>query len=306
MVYNYTDSTINTLKVSKILTSKILWSLDQELQNFSPMFFNQAGLASPDHPVPLTDVSDQVPGNAQKGDTIRVTVAGKFTAKDKVANSPVIAQINALSTVSLTLNKHKYVAIMMEDIAKLNQGVLTMDNLAKYQAKAIAEAFERDICALATGFSTVVGSGNGSIMSFDTFGEVNRKFYANGIDIRNPDNRAVAYVSPHAYEDILQGRDEYQIAGQRGLDQVNKGNLIETPHGVSISRSNYLTQTGGAVKGMVLTKEGIMIAFGIKPRVQSDYILPELANLQVADVFYGVAELRDVAGMLLDFDDNNA
>ena len=57
---------------------------------------------------------------------------------------------------------------------------------------------------------------------------------------------------------------------------------------------------------MVLTKEGIMIAFGIKPRVQSDYILPELANLQVADVFYGVAELRDVAGMLLDFDDINA
>ena len=49
-----------------------------------------------------------------------------------------------------------------------------------------------------------------------------------------------------------------------------------------------------------------MIAFGIKPRVQSDYILPELANLQVADVFYGVAELRDVAGMLLDFDDINA
>jgi len=306
MVYNYTSAGLDSQKVSKILTSKILWSLDQELQQFSPMFFSQAGLAQPHNAIPLTDVSDQVPGNAQKGDTIRVSVAGKFVAKDKVANSPVIPQVNAWSTVSLTLNKHKYVAVSMEDVAKAVQGQVSLDALAKYQAKAIAEAFEKDIAALATGFSTVVGTGGGYVISFDTFGEVNRKFYQNGIDVRNPDNRAVAYVSPYAYEDILQGRDEYQIAGQKGLDQANKGDLIETPHGIMISRSNFLATTGGATKGMVLTQEGIMVAFGIKPRVQSDYILPELATLQVADVFYGVAEMRDVAGILLDADEINA
>ena len=49
-----------------------------------------------------------------------------------------------------------------------------------------------------------------------------------------------------------------------------------------------------------------MVAFGIKPRVQSDYILAELATLQVADVFYGVAEMRDVAGILLNADEVNA
>jgi hypothetical protein len=306
MVYNFTSSGLDSQKVSKILSSKILWSLEQELQQFSPMFFSQAGQAQPQNAIPLTDVSDQVPGNAQKGDTIRVSVAGKFTARDKVANSPVITSVNTWSTISLTLNKHKYVAISMEDVAKAVQGQVTMDALARYQAKAIAEAFERDIATLATGFSTTVGTGDGYVISFDTFGEVNRKFYANGIDVRNPENRAVAYVNPYAYEDILQGRDEYQIAGQKGLDQANKGELIETPHGILISRSNYLTTTGGATKGLVLTKEGIMVAFGIKPRVQSDYILAELATLQVADVFYGVAEMRDVAGILLNADEVNA
>jgi hypothetical protein len=306
MVYNFTSTGLDSQKVSKILTSKILWSLDQELQQFSPMFFNNAGLAQPQNAIPLTDVSDQVPGNAQKGDTIKVSVAGKFTAKDKVPNSPIVPQVNAWSTISLTLNKHKYVAISMEDVAKAVQGQVTMDALARSQAKAIAEAFERDIATLATGFSSTVGSGDGYVISFDTFAEVNRKFFTNGIDIRNPENRAVAYVNPYAYADILQGRDEYQIAGQKGLDQANKGDLIETPHGVLISRSNYLTTTGGATKGMVLTKEGIMVAFGIKPRVQSDYILAELATLQVADVFYGVAEMRDVAGILLNSDEVNA
>ncbi len=306
MVYNYTTTSVDSQKVSKILTSKILWSLEQELQQFSPMFFSGAGLDQPTHGVPLTDVSDQVPGNAHKGDTIRVTVAGKFVAKDKVANSPVISQTNSLSTVSLTLNKHKYVAVTMEDVAKAVQGQVTLEALAKHQARAIAEAFEKDICTLATGFSTVVGTGDGYVVNFDTFGEINRRFFQNGIDIRKPDNRAVAYVNPYAYEDILNGRDEYQIAGQKGLEQANRGDLIETPHGVLVARSNFLVTTGGATKGMVLTKEGIMVAFGIKPRVQTDYILPDLASLQVADVFYGVAEMRDLAGMLINSDDINA
>lgn len=305
MSYNITTNTFDPVKVQKI-HSKILWDLDQELQNFSPRFFGGSGMDQPDYAFPCMDVSDQVPGNAQKGDVIKVTVAGNFTSKNKVAGSPVTAQTHTISTVSLTLNQHKYVALMVEDVAKLFDTPGLINEYSKKATQAIAESFERSIAALATGFSTVVGTGGGDILGFDDFGEVSRKFYQNGIDIRKPSNKAVAYVDPTAYEDIIQSRDEYQIAGQKGLDQVNKGSLIETPHGIQVTRSNYLIKTGGAVKGMVLTNEAIMVAFGIRPRVQTDYILAELGQLTVADVFYGVAELRDVAGQLLDFDEVNA
>jgi hypothetical protein len=48
-----------------------------------------------------------------------------------------------------------------------------------------------------------------------------------------------------------------------------------------------------------------MVGFGMKPRIQRDYILPELGTLQIADVFYGVAECRDDAGISLNFDEVN-
>jgi len=302
MVYNINTTTYDPVKVAKVST-KILWSLEQELQNWAPSFFG--GMSSPDYAFPVTDVSDQVPGNAQKGDVIKVSVVGKFVAKDKIANTPVANQTHALSTVQLTLNQHKYVSVMVEDVAKLFDTPNLAAGYGKAMGLATGEAFERSIAALATGFSTIVGAGAGAIMGFDSFGEVNRKFYQNGIDIRRPESKAVAYIDPTAYEDILKGRDEYQIAGNKGLDQVNKGSLIETPHGVQVTRSNYLVKTGGAVKGMCLTKEAIMVAFGIKPRLQKDYILSDLGELMVADVFYGVAELRDVAGQLLDYDEVN-
>lgn len=304
MVYNITANTYDPVKVAKV-SSKILFDLTQELQNFSPSFFPGADLDNPDYSFPVTDVSDQITGSAQKGDVIRVSVPGKLTAKDKIANSSVTNQSHSLSTVDLTLNQHKYVAVTTEDVAKIFDTPNLHSNYGKMMGKAIGESFERSIAALATGFSTVVGGGAGAVMGFDTFGEVNRRFYQNGIDIRRSGYEAVAYVDPTAAEDILQGRDEYQIAGQRGLDQVNKGSILEKPHGVCVTRSNYLIKTGGAVKGMVLTKDAIMIAFGIKPRLQSDYILSELGELMVADVFYGVAEMRDVAGQLLDFDEVN-
>lgn len=304
MSYNITANTAAAQKIDR-LNKMILYSLSQNLQLFTPSLFGQANLQKPDYMIPVKDVSEQIPDGVTKGDVIKVRTVGAFTAKDKAPNTPVTGQVPQLGTVDLTLNKHKYVAVLMEDVAKNITSTPELQELASEQAKAIALAMERDVLALASGFSTVVGAGAGSVFGFNTCGEINRRYYQNNIDISYPGNEAHAIIDPTAYEDVLLDRDEYQIAGSPGLDQSNKGRLIEMPHGVRLCRSNHLVKTGGAVKGLAVTKEAIMIGFGIKPRIQKDYILSEIGELQVADVFYGVAELRDIAGQLLDFDEVN-
>jgi hypothetical protein len=226
-------------------------------------------------------------------------------AKDKQANVSVVNQTIGVSKKTLTLNKHKYVSISEEDVAQYFTNYDGLKEYAVIQARAVAKAFELDVISLFTGFSNSLGSGGGDVFSFDTCGEITQKFYTLGIDITQPENQAYVVLDPEHYKDVLIGRDEYQIAGQKGLDQINKGNLIETPHGCKLLRSNFLTKTGGAVKMAALTKEAIMTGFAIKPRLQKDYVLPDLATLQVFDVFYGVAELRDEAGLLLNYDDVN-
>lgn len=298
-------SSVSSQLVTQV-TSEIMHALPNQLQIFSPRLFGAANLNQPDYGIPLKDVTAQIPAGAKKGQDIKVPFLGDAVAKDKVENSPVVNQTVSVSTKTLTLNKHKYVAVTEEDVAKYFTNYEGLKEYATIQARAIAKAFELDVISLFTGFATSLGSGNGSVFSFDTCGDINQQFHLAGIDITMPGSEAYVVLDPEHYKDVLASRDQYDIAGDRGLQQVNKGKLIETPHGCKMMRSNFITKTGGAAKMAALTKDAIMVGFGIKPRVQRDYILPELGTLQVADVFYGVAECRDEAGILLNYDDVNA
>jgi hypothetical protein len=305
MVSNIITSTVNSQLVTQVLT-EIMHALPNQLQIFSPNIFSEAKLSKPDYGIPLRDVTAQIPAGAKKGQDIKVTFLGDAVAKDKVENSPAVSQTISVSTKTLTLNKHKYVAVTEEDVAKYFTNYDGIREYGTIQARAIAKAFELDVISLFTGFSNSLGSGNGSVFSFDTCGDINQQFHLLGIDITNPESEAYVVLDPEHYKDVLLGRDEYQIAGMKGLDQANKGKIIETPHGCKLLRSNFITKTGGAAKMAALTKDAIMVGFGIKPRVQRDYILPDLGTLQIADVHYGVAELRDEAGILLNYDEVNA
>ena len=302
---NITSSTLTNQQVTT-LTGLVLRNL-KDLCPLGISFFTNAD--APEEPmngkIPLYDCTSQIKGNAQKGQSVKTPIVGRLYARDKVENSPVSLSTASIETKTLTLNKHKHVAFMIEDYASLFDNIQLVEHLAKEQAYALLEAFEDDILALGTGFSTSVGSGDGSVMSFDTFAEVNRKFTLNKCPLIPGKREGHALVTPYQYEDLLIARDEHQLGGQKGLDQANKGWLIETPHGITIHQHPRIPVVSGASKGMVVTNEAIMFGFGIKPRIQQEYQLSALGTLHVADVVYGVAELRDEAGILLNFDSEN-
>ncbi len=282
----------------------ILQSLTKELQVFSPNFFGIANLPKPEHTLPLRDLSSSISNGASRGDVISVQLEGDAVAKDKIPNVPVTQQTIEMNKVQLQLNRHKYVSVLKEDPVKMLTSYSSMQRLAAVEGRAIAEAFERDVMSLSTGFSTVVGTGAGDILTDDDLSEVARLFYENGVDIIK--KKAIGIVTPIVYQELIKSRNEYQLAGMKGLEGYNSGRFIETPYNINIVQSNYIPIVAGAAKMMVLTEEAIMIGFGIRPRIQTNYEVTELGEIQIADVLYGVAEMRDVAGILLDFDEVNA
>ena len=269
MATNITSSVITNAKV-ELLDNMILSALDYELSIFAPGFFSPAGLPAPEYKVPVYDVTPQIKKGARKGDTVTILEFGKLVAKDKIPDTPVVNQTQSIAKRQLTINKHKYVSLLFEDAAEIFANHMNMERFAKEQAKAIAHAFECDILALADGFSQSIGSGNGTVINYDTFGEVNRTFFNAGIDISRPGNEAYAIVTPYVWEDLCASRDEYQLAGDMGVKSFNSGKILETPHGVRVVRSNNYTAASGAVKQMVITKEAIMVGFGIMPRTQRE------------------------------------
>jgi hypothetical protein len=93
-----------------------------------------------------------------KGQTLNIPYPGTFTAQDKAANTPATVQAPTGNTVPITLNKHKYVDFIVEDVAAAQANSNLMDRYTSPAVIALAEQLETDIFALYTGLTGTVGT----------------------------------------------------------------------------------------------------------------------------------------------------
>ncbi|MGA7730343.1 MAG: P22 phage major capsid protein family protein [Chloroflexia bacterium] len=102
-----------------------------------------------------TDYSNEF----SKGDVLNIPYPGTFTAQDKAADTPVTLQTpSGGATVQVTLNKHKHVSFLLEDVAAAQANDFAMDRYIDAAVAPLAEAIDSDLLALATGFSVSVGT----------------------------------------------------------------------------------------------------------------------------------------------------
>jgi len=92
------------------------------------------------------------------GDILNIPIPGTFTANDKAAGSAVTLQTPSDSTVAVTLNKHKEVSFLVEDVVKAQANQSVMDNYIKSAVVSIAEAIEKSLMAELVNISTEVGT----------------------------------------------------------------------------------------------------------------------------------------------------
>lgn len=107
----------------------------------------------------LVTTDSDVTGNFSAGSVLHIPYPGTFSANDKTENNPVTLQTPSGSTeVQVTLNKHKEVSFLVEDVvnAQVNQ-----DIMARYSEAAVialAEQIETDLWGLAASFTNSVGA----------------------------------------------------------------------------------------------------------------------------------------------------
>jgi hypothetical protein len=94
------------------------------------------------------------------GKTLNIPYPGRFTAADKAPDTAAALQTpTGGTTKSVTLNKHKTVDFLIEDVAQAQANVNLLDRYVRPAALALAEAVEKDIWALYASLSTAVGTG---------------------------------------------------------------------------------------------------------------------------------------------------
>jgi hypothetical protein len=249
---------------------------------------------------------------AVNGQTVNVQVRGALSVNDKAANTVVTLQTPSTSSLPVTLNKHKEVSFLAEDLAIMFARPNLIDGYAEDAAIAIAEQVETDIAALYSGFSQTLSALTG--LAEGTFREGQRLLNA----AKAPQSQRYAVLHEDAYKEAggiekLINRD-YQ--GDAAMEAIKNG-YLGMLSGFNVQLSQQIATASSQCKNLFLHRNAAVLATrplrktapgrGVEQvtmnmndlglRVTMSYSHDYLGEKMTIDFLYGVAELRDSHGI---------
>lgn len=240
---------------------------------------------------------------ASKGKAVYIPNLSNLAAVDKVANSAVTLQAPTETSVTLTIDQHKHVAFLVEDILSAQSQYNLLSEYTSKAGYALKKAVDTSIANLATGFSTSAGTYNTTITTTAVLTAVQT---LDDADV--PQTDRVWVLKPHAVNDLRTISDytRYDGTGYAGSQAkggigdgkgVRPNGLVGELYNAPVYMTTQVYQTGSNISNMYMHKEAIALAMQKNVRVQSQNRIDYLGELVVADVLYGVVERRDAAGV---------
>lgn len=229
------------------------------------------------------------------GDVIHIPNVANFTVADKTAGSAVTFQANTEAENSITINKHKVVPFLVEDVTKAQSRYDLRSIYTKKAGYEIARAIDADIAALYSGLSQSVDA---TTALTDTH-IITAIEYLDTADAPRDGRSFVFHSKALADLRALDKFTRYDATGNKGV-QVSNG-LIANVYGVDCYLSNNValntTPTPDEWNNLLFHKEAFALAMQKAPSVESEYSVDHLGEKVAVHTMYGVAELRDLFGV---------
>ena len=289
--------------------------------NFIPELWSDEVIGAYKSNLVVANLVNKLSHKGKKGDTIYIPVPARGAASAKAANTQVTLSAATNTAVTVSINKHYEYSKLIEDIAEV-QSLASMRKFYTDDAGyALAKQVDTDLVTLWEGFQAgTVGGSTTAAWEKAYIGSTGASFYtgnsSNAADITDAgiralilklddadvpmDNRAMV-VPPIAANDLLgiNRFTEQQFIGNGDAIRTGKIGMI---YGVDIYiSSNCPTTTTGATAtdrvGCLFHKDALCLAEQVGVRSQTQYKQEYLGDLFTSDTIYGVAELRDDAGV---------
>ena len=224
------------------------------------------------------------------GDKIHIPKISNLSANDKSASTAVTLQSPTESESSITVNAHKEVSFLIEDLLAAQSNYNLFMEYTNRAAYALAKAIDTDIASLYSGLSQEVGTGATAITD-----EVVRTAIET-LDVQDvPREGRVFVFHPTVWSDLVK-LERFSSVDYVNNKSVANGNL-NTLYGIPVIFTNQIVQTTSGsdthTHNMLLHREAFGIAFSIQPTMEMARKTDYLADYAVAHSAYGVAELRD-------------
>ncbi len=224
------------------------------------------------------------------GDTIHIDYVADLAADNKLADTDITFSTNTEGKVDLTVNKHKYVAVKIEDIAKVQAKPDLRKSYTTKIGYALRKAIDTDLLSLYSGCSVTKGYLTSKI-TLNTILDCSQSLDENDV----PEEGRYAVISAAQKRALLEIpemiRNDYRGDSQ-ALKTAQLGSLL----GFQFFWTNNVVKTGTSPvisHNLFFHREAFALVMQIETRIQSDYNLHALATEVVGDELYGVGEIRD-------------
>lgn len=237
----------------------------------------------------ITNVTEDI---SEMGDILHVKINPSPTVGDITASTGAFtAEAVTISNVDLTINKWKYVAHDVVDIADIQSDIDLYNNFSKAFIPALGEQIESDIFALYASATTNTAIGD------STTGEA----FGDGVilpaqltldDLNVPEEDRSWLLPPVAMNQLLKD-SKFVDAHRTGMPKgaMTTGVMADI-YGTPAYKSTKVSTSGSVRKAMYLHKNGLMVGIQRNMKIEK-FARTQFSTPFAASVLYGVAILRN-------------
>ena len=288
--------------------------------NFIPELWSDEVIGAYKSNLVVANLVTKLSHKGKKGDTIYIPVPARGSASAKAANTQVTLSAATNTKVTVSIDKHYEYSKLIEDIAEV-QALASMRKFYTDDAGyALAKQVDTDLFALAEGLQggTVGGTGASAFENAVIGGDGSTAYTGNSTNASDitdagirrmlltlddadvPMDNRVMVVPPICANDML-GINRFTEQQFIGSGDAIKTGKIGQIYGVDIFISSNCPSAAGNSGadrvGVLMHKDALVLAEQVGVRSQTQYKQEYLGDLFTSDTIYGVAELRNDAGV---------
>ena len=286
-----------------------------EAATFIPEVWSDDVIAAYKQNLVMAPLVTRINHQGKKGDTIHIPAPTRGAASAKAAETQVTLIANTESEITVSINQHWEYSRLIEDIVEKQ----ALGSLRRFYTDdagyALSTRVDTSLHALGatlqggSAYNAAVRGGDGSTAWTDGTGtallDAGIRTAIQTLDQSDvPMDHRYFVVGPTS-RNVLMGIDRFTqeaFVGERGMDNTIRNGRIGNVYGVEVYVSNNVAALGTGsdeYANVMFHKDTFVLAEQVGVRSQAQYKQEYLSNLYTADTLYGVAELRDTAGIVL-------
>jgi len=227
------------------------------------------------------------------GDVINIPIFSNFTAKDKSASTAVtFANTSNEDDVNVSINKHKYVAFLLEDVLKQKAGNYNIANLMKDKGiYGVSKAMDYDLATLVASMTQTVGT-----YDSDAAGDADITRAIQYLDDADAPMTDRSFIFKPVIAKALRDNSKFVAYDQVGEKRIVTG-LMGQIYGLVCKMSTNVYTSGDHNANVIMHREAMLLAPTKLYKTVQGYVIEYLSEGIITHMVYGVSAYRSTFGV---------